>query len=171
MSHIKVVIDSYDSLVIHVFIYTITVHFSGVLLSCQLNCMSSHCISLSVDKWQIGLILFSYPEAITKWACWPSQYIITIYWRLFINIEMDIYLVGNVKGEWSKSGMRVHRYLCMFKWTTMVNKNMLWFPSTENAGNLCSGSFFFFFCQLYLLDFHTPTPAVPQPPLTPASRK
>lgn len=78
---------------------------------------------------------------------------------------MDVFLVGD--GEWyMEKGGRVtqvlgrRHYLCMYKWTTAVNKNMLWFLSMGNAGNLCRGSFF---CRLYLLDFHTPPPPGPSP--------
>lgn len=49
------------------------------------------------------------------------------------------------------------RCLCMYKWTAVnKKKNMLWFLSMENAGNLCGGSFFFL-SALFAKFPYTPT--------------
>lgn len=154
---------THDSWATHI---TVTLLPADAFSSCQPHVLTLYqCYCRQACKWQISLIVFSYLEAIKKWACWPSQYIITNpILVLFINIKIVFFFLSwvNVEWEWSNSGIRLHRYLCMYKWTTTVNKNMLWFLSSENAGNLCRGRLFF--CQLYLLDFHTPAPAVPTAP-------
>lgn len=126
----------------------ITVVFlpADVFLSCQQNYMSPHCISLTVDKHaqvanQPNTIQLSRGNHKMSMLTKPIYYYQPCL-GFFYKYRNGWFSVGECKGGEVTQVLGCTDISACINEQPWSTKNMLWFLSTENVGNLCRGSLF-----------------------------